>query len=372
MRLSALAALAGVCLAAGAVRAWPEARCVESSTLAGRVPNEGPDGFEEVELPGTASTGLVALPTGGFALGISGPSGVAFLDARGEPVGVARTSSIVDRPLLVSDEGRVFAASATQLCVVARDATARGCARVIFGSTHRPARLPGSGVATLFDSQHVEPTVTLFDAEGSPRGAVSVPRERDARVSALVVTRGGEAVFAMGALLVFVAPDLSVRRVYADGDVRALAASRDGLAYATDDALVVADARGRSLHRVEVATSPNAIVALDQGRIATLTRAASVQVTVFSSRLDRLGSIAVPGRDAVDVRGGDDGALLVTSDEGVIARLDPDGTTRWRVEVPHGRLRPPALALRGGGLIVATTGPRLLRLRRRGPHGDAH
>ncbi|MEZ4409766.1 MAG: hypothetical protein R3A52_25330 [Polyangiales bacterium] len=372
MRPAALAAAAALALATASAGGWPEPRCATTSTGVGHLPEASPDGFEEVELPGDATTGLAALPSGGFAVGVSGPSGVAFLDARGEAVGVARADTIVDRGLLVSAAGRVFGASSSQLCAFARDATLRVCTRVSFGSSAAPTLLADAGLATVIDRLNDEATLTLFDAEGEARGALTFRRDRDQAATEAVATPDGGAVFAISEVLHFVSRDFAVRRARALGEVRALAATPRGIAYATDDALVLADRDGVARARAELPSPARGLTALSDGRVAVLTAATGVEVTLFSDAGERLGAISVPGRDEVDVRAADEGAVLVTSDEGVIARLDADGTTRWRVQVPHGRLRPPALPMRGGGLIVATTGRRLLRLRPRGPHGDAH
>jgi len=356
--LAALLALAAPALAtpARADRATSLARSRAALTLA--LPAHPWSAVERVELPSPCATPVVALPTGELAVGLEAPPALAFIAPDGERVRVTPLERRITQPLAVGRDGRVWVVADRYVFTVAPDGTARSSADVT-GRIEDAAFVRADGTAVVFAGATASGTeFVTFSPEGDPVGVraagVRPLADRVLLDDGRVLTAGERSLVSLDARDV-------VTRAAAVPDLRRFAPLGDGVAMATDRALLFADRDGVIQRRLDLPEAPLWLAPFGDRRVGLALPGSVPQLWIVGADGAVAARAPIPpgsGAPLVDPTG----AALVPTRGGDLVCVDRDGAERWRVTVRE-TLRPPAVALPRGGVAIATEGSQVLLLR---------
>jgi len=301
---------------------------------------------------------VVALPSGELAVGLEAPPALAFIAPGGDRVRVTPLERRITQPLAVGRDGRVWVVADRYVFTVAPDGTVRSSTGLT-GRIEDAAFVRPDGTAVVFAGATASVTeFVTFSPEGDPVGV------RAAGVRPLadrVLLPDGRVLTAGERTLVSIDARDVVTRAAAVPALRRFAPLGDGVAMATDRALLLADRDGVPRRRVELPDAPLWLAPFGDGRVGVALPGTVPQLWVVDVGGAVVARAPIPPGSAAPLVD-PTGAALVPARGGDLVCVDRDGAERWRVATRE-TLRPPLAALPRGGVAIATEGPQVLLLR---------
>lgn len=313
--------------------------------------------LHRVSLPSACAQPAALLADGAIAVALDAPPTLTFVARGGDVVSTVRLPSRVTRPLSVGRDGRVFVTAGRSLLTAAPDASVRSLVEVVDPTASQAfVRDDGSAIVVLTPNHRAIEFVHL-----TPEGdAARVITASGSMLSTPSWLSGDRVAATTSDTLVTLGDDDVVRSTPAPPAVRFVASQGEGLAFATDAALLLANGRGAVHTSVPLRGAPTWLAAVGDGRyaVALVNSNAPCELWLVESSGSVTARVVIPHETrppAVDV----DGAMLLAARSGELIALNRDGSERWRT-VTRETLRPPAVALPRGGAAICTEGSELL------------
>lgn len=316
------------------------------------LPNNPWNHLQRISLPGSPATPPLVHHDGTMVVGLTAPSGIAWIDRQGSPRVIARLQPTDGTPALEPAPGRdgqVFIATDNgTVSVVAPDGTIRHRVR-LFLQPLRGLIARSDGTVAAVSSSTAFTEIALLSPEGIPRIQRSVPGQ----LLSIPTYWSGECLWlTVGTGPVCFDPSGAMHELSEGRGIGGVLPLDEHTLLTVNGSIAqITTTQGAVTHRLDVGAPVVQAWWLSTNRFAVLRSGSTAEVWVLSSDMTVQARIPVNGSRVQGVFSDPTGALLIATANGELTAYEPDGTRRWTVALQETITRPP-VPLPGGGLVV--------------------